>query len=48
MENKIINRLSKNMNFIKRILLRIFKKTFMKAYHAGRIDLFNSYIGKEV
>lgn len=48
MENEIINKLSKNMNFIERILLRIFKKTFTKAYHTTRIDYFNSIVGKEV
>lgn len=48
MEDVIINKLSKNMNFIERILLKVFKKTFMKAYHTARIDWFNFIVGKEV
>lgn len=48
MEDEIIDKLSKNMNFIERKLLKIFKKTFMKAYHTARIDWFNFIVGKEV
>lgn len=48
MENEVINRISRNMNLFEKILMKVFKKTFMKAYHTGRIDLFNFYIGKEV
>lgn len=42
MEKEMLKEIGKGLNKRERILLKIFAKTFIKVFHMGRIECFNS------
>lgn len=48
MEKEILEEMKKECNLKERILLKLFGKTFVKVYHIGRIDCFNSLKNKKL
>lgn len=41
MEKLIVEEICKNLKWYERIVVRLFKNTFVKVYHMGRILMFN-------
>ena len=41
MEKLIVENLCKNLKWYERVIVRLFKNTFVKVYHIGRITIFN-------
>ena len=41
MEELIVEEICKNCKWYERVVVRLFKNTFIKAYHIGRIIMFN-------
>lgn len=44
MEKEILKEICKDLNWKERILARVFRKQFIKAYHRTRINIFNKII----
>ena len=44
MEKYVVEELVKEMNFKERILLKLFKRTFVKAYNIARVNTFNNIV----
>lgn len=41
MEKEILKEICKDLNKKERIIVKLFKKTFIKVYHKARIKVFN-------
>lgn len=41
MENLIVEEICKNLKWHERIIVRLFRNTFIEVYHMGRIVVFN-------
>ena len=41
MEKIIVEEICKNLRWYERIIVRLFKNTFIEVYHMGRIVVFN-------
>ena len=41
MEKLVVEEICKNLKWYERIIVRVFKNTFVKVYHMGRILMFN-------
>ncbi|MCI8485995.1 MAG: hypothetical protein HFJ20_02660 [Clostridia bacterium] len=48
MEENIVEEIKKECNLKERILLKVFAKMFVKVYHIGRINCFNSLKNKKL
>lgn len=46
MEKLIVEEICKNLNWYERIVVKIFAKIFIKAYHIGRIKCLRSRLQK--
>ena len=44
MEKLIVEEICKNLKWYERIVVRIFKNTFIKVYHKTRLDVANSLL----
>lgn len=43
MKDVVLDEVMKELNFIERIVVRLFKKTFIKIYVKGKINYFESF-----
>lgn len=46
MEENIVEEIKKECNLKERILLKVFKKTFIKVYNVGKINYFKKIANK--
>ena len=40
----VLNEITKELNYVERIIVRIFFKTFVKVYNKTRIDIINKML----
>lgn len=43
MEKEILKEICRDLNWIERIIIRLFKKSFVKVYRLGLVKCFNYY-----